>query len=93
MDLLLSRYSNICYVLEMDWKSGFDLIFKGYEKQAEERIWQMWLARYPHMNKDNFVTYNDFKEKMKPQEPIKQHSKEELLKLYFDMRFKQNENI
>lgn len=30
------------------------------KQKAEERIWQMWLSQYPNMDKDTFISYNDF---------------------------------
>lgn len=43
---------------------GFELIKKAYEKQAEEKIWQMWVSIYPNMDKEHFISFKDFKDSM-----------------------------
>ena len=34
------------------------------EKENEDKVWQMWLMKYPHMNKDNFISFDDFLRKV-----------------------------
>lgn len=50
--------------MEMDLYYGFELIKKAYEKELGKKLWDMWLAKYPWMDKDNFVTFENFKEDM-----------------------------
>jgi hypothetical protein len=30
------------------------------EKELEQRVWELWLVKYPHMTEDTFVSYEDF---------------------------------
>ena len=29
------------------------------EREVEQKVWEMWLASYPNMTKDNFVSYEE----------------------------------
>lgn len=64
MDLLLSRYSDIHYILNLDFQSAIRLIKKAYEKDLEKRLWEMWLTLYPNMDKKNFIDFEEFKNKI-----------------------------
>jgi len=48
----------------MDLPFTVDLIFFAIEKEQEQTAWDIWLAKYPHMTKENFVDFNDFKAKL-----------------------------
>jgi hypothetical protein len=39
-----------------DFMSQF---LKLKEKELEQRVWELWLVRYPHMNEDTFVSYEE----------------------------------
>lgn len=57
------------------------VIAKIREKNAEKRLWDVWLIRYTHMNKDNYEPFSDFKDRhigIKPQVKYDK-SKEEIL--------------
>jgi hypothetical protein len=90
IDLLLHRYSgNLLYIMDMNWQDGFNVIAKAHRKETEEKAWQMWLMKYINMTKDSFIPFSEFYKKI-TEEPVKlgTHSKEELLKLYAEMRDK-----
>lgn len=61
MDLLLSRYNNIGYIMDMDLEDGIEIINTAYKKQAEEMLWQRWLVDYSNMDKDHFISFVDYK--------------------------------
>lgn len=42
------------------------LIEQAQEKETEEYAFKMWLAKYPHMDKSNFVSFNQFYDEIKP---------------------------
>lgn len=67
MDLLLSRYSNIDFVLKLNWISGIELKEKASQEKQKEKLFSIWLAVYPYMNKKDFVSFEQFYEKCKPQ--------------------------
>ncbi len=29
------------------------------QKELEQKVWEIWLARYPHMTEDNFTSYEE----------------------------------
>jgi hypothetical protein len=65
--LLLQRYSNIDYILHLPLKRGIALLKKAMEKDTKEYAFRIYLAGYPNMTKDNFKTFNEFWEDIKPQ--------------------------
>ncbi|UZW12556.1 hypothetical protein OSC52_11890 [Clostridium pasteurianum] len=64
MDLLLSRYKNIDYVMGMDLEDGLEIINTAYKKKAEEMLWQRWLVDYSNMDKEHFISFTDYKNKV-----------------------------
>ncbi len=65
----------------LDWEEGVDLILKIYEKNYEQREWEMWISLYPTMDDKTFVSFSDFKSKLRPSiNTIKKpESKEEII--------------
>lgn len=47
--MLLHRYHNIDYVLQLPTEDGLALIVKAMEKDQEERLFQQWVAQLPLM--------------------------------------------
>jgi len=45
----------------MDWREGHDLILCAMKKERERKYWELWLVMYPHMTKDNFISFEEFK--------------------------------
>ena len=64
LDLILSRYGSAEYYLNLPYKDGIALLRKAYEKEQDEKIWQMWLAQLPYMNKENYVSFSDYRAKL-----------------------------
>lgn len=65
LDLILSRYSNSDYVLNLDFDEGLEMIKTAYDKQAESRLYNQWLMDYLIMDKDTFVPFEDYLNKFK----------------------------
>lgn len=63
-ELLLSRYSNIDYILKLHFLEGYEIILKAYDKEIEDRIWDRWLIDYKNMTEDNFINFEDYKSKL-----------------------------
>ncbi|MFL0251411.1 hypothetical protein ACJDT4_13390 [Clostridium neuense] len=58
------------------------MLKKANEKQNDSILWDMWLAKYPWMDKDSFISFNDFKNSIlkKVEEPKKStKTKEEII--------------
>jgi len=62
-ELLLSRYSNIEYILNLNFIDGLVFIRKAYEKQHEEKLYEQWLVDYRNMTKETFISFSDYKER------------------------------
>ena len=81
-DLLLSRYHNIDFVMRMDLIDGLELYAKAREKKREDRLYQAWVSLYPLLGKDNFVSweaYRDMQNTVQVQVPVSKKSAEELI--------------
>ncbi|MBC2721840.1 hypothetical protein [Desulfosporosinus sp.] len=37
------------------------LLNAAQKKESEDSLWEMWLTLYPKMNKDNFESFEDYK--------------------------------
>ncbi|WP_106531913.1 hypothetical protein [Planomicrobium soli] len=55
------------------------LYVKAMEKYQDEKLWEMWLSVYPQMDKDSFVSFEQFKLNARKQKHTKR-SEEEIIK-------------
>lgn len=63
--MLLHRYHNVEYILQLDANTGAPLILKALEKEREERIFQQWTAQLPVMALDGkYVSFADYKDRV-----------------------------
>lgn len=60
----MHRYNDITYIMNLDIEDGLDLINTAYQKDAEDRLWQQWLVDYSHMDKENFMSFENYKNKV-----------------------------
>ena len=72
----------------MDYKSAIKLINKAYEKDLEDKVYQMWLTLYPNMDKNNFISFEDFKAKVMIPNIQSLSSAEDVLKEVSEIRKK-----
>ena len=81
-ELLLSRYSNLDYILNRGFYEGYELIIKAYQKDLEAKAWDRWLVDYRKMSKENFISFEEYKESLFTMNTIQEKylTKEELLK-------------
>lgn len=87
-ELLLRRYSNIEYLLKKDYEYGFEFVKKAFEKERDDYLWQQWLVDYRRMNKDNFISFGEYREsatKVNEEENISKKEIEEKVKAIIDM--------
>lgn len=57
--MLHSRYS-FTYVLKLPIAQITKLLINAYEKQSEEKAWQLYLTKYQHMTEENYVPFDEF---------------------------------
>jgi len=63
--LLLHRYHNIEFILQLDANTGAPLILEALEKEREERIFQQWTAQLPIMAySGKYVSFADYKDRV-----------------------------
>ena len=60
--MLLHRYHNIEYILQLDADTGCALILKAQEQERDDRIFQQWVVQLPLMSRDDFVSFADYKD-------------------------------
>lgn len=48
----------------MTWDRALEIINKAYEKSFEDKSFKMWLTLYPNMDDKNFMSFNDYKNKL-----------------------------
>ena len=79
-ELLLRRYNNVTYIFNLDFIEGCELIKKAIETELEDKVWDRWLVDYSKMDKDSFISFEDYKNNMLGSHECIEISKEELLK-------------
>jgi hypothetical protein len=63
--LLLHRYHNIDYILQLDAATGCSLILKALEQQRDDRIFQQWVVQLPTMAySGTSVSFADYKDRV-----------------------------
>lgn len=62
----------------MPYAYGFEVYEAAVEQKQEELLWEVWLARYPHMTQENYVSFEQFKIDVKA-EPVVERSEKEVL--------------
>lgn len=77
--MLLHRYGNIEYVLRLPVRSAIQLIKKAMEEEERAVLFQMWLMRFTLMDKDSYVSFEEFYENARPKD-IDKRPKEEIMK-------------
>lgn len=51
-------------MLQADIELGLPLIIKAMEENRDERIFQQWVAQLPYMGKENYISFEDYKNKL-----------------------------
>lgn len=62
--MLLHRYHNIDYILQLDADTGCPLIQKALEQERDDRLFQQWVVQLPLMGKEDFVSFADYKDRV-----------------------------
>lgn len=63
LDTILNRYHDVNYVMDLSFFDGIKLIQKFNEKITEQKIWEMWNIEHVWMDEDNYVSFEDYKNK------------------------------
>ena len=63
--MLLHRYHNIEFILQLDVDTGLALIRKAREQAQEDRIFQQWVAQLPMMAFSGVsVSFADYRDRV-----------------------------
>ena len=67
--------------MRKEFEEGYDFIKVAYETDKEEKIWQLWASLYPNMTKENYISFEEFKNSIIPtgQAEIEDLDAEEIL--------------
>lgn len=67
---MLSRYSNIDYILKLPHLQGIEFTNKASQERQKERLFSIWLSKYPYMTDKTFVPFEQFFEQCAPQKAV-----------------------
>ncbi|MFA5130427.1 MAG: hypothetical protein WC477_05980 [Patescibacteria group bacterium] len=68
-------------------ETGLKLILQLFDKETEGAAWDIWIAKLPYMNEENYISFADFLGKYKPK-PVAGpgRSAQEMLKIAREIR-------
>ncbi|MFT8312962.1 MAG: hypothetical protein ABF633_01760 [Clostridium sp.] len=81
LDLILSRYNDVDYVMNLSLLDGIELIKKANIKISEDMLFQQWNMEHIFMDDKNFITFEDYKNKAFKNINGKKFNKEEIHKM------------
>ena len=64
IDLLLHRYGNLEYIMQMDIGSAMRIIDKAREKEQESRYFLQWVVQLPNMTKETYKSFESYVEQV-----------------------------
>ena len=63
--------------MNLDLPQFAELLVKAYEAREKDKAFQLWLVRYRHMTKENFISFEDFYLSLK--QPVDKRSAAEIV--------------
>lgn len=60
VDLLLHRYGNLKYIMQLDIDTALKVIEKAREKEQENRYFLQWVVQLPNMTSENYLSFNAY---------------------------------
>ena len=72
--------------MSMPIEDGLALLNEAWAKREEEKAWQMWLAKFPYMDKKTFIPFSEFYQKMSIPQQISQRTTEKILADAYEIR-------
>ena len=64
IDLLLHRYGNLEYIMQLDIESALRVIEKAREKEKENRFFLQWVVQLPKMTQESYVSFESYLDKV-----------------------------
>lgn len=60
MDILLSRYANVDYIMESDIEFGTGMIVEAVRQKKRDEAFMLYSSLYPHMTQETFIPFERF---------------------------------
>lgn len=64
IDLLLHRYGNLDYIMQLDIGSAMRIIEKAKEKEKENRYFLQWCVQLPNMTQETYMSFDAYVDKV-----------------------------
>ena len=64
IDLLLHRYGNLEYIMQLDIDTALHVIEKAKEKEKENRFFLQWVVQLPNMTAENYMSFDAYVDKV-----------------------------
>ena len=64
IDLLLHRYGNLEYIMQLDIAAAQRLIKKAKEKEKENRYFLQWVVQLPGMTQESYMSFDSYVDKV-----------------------------
>lgn len=64
-ELLLLRYNDVDYIMQKDLEDGLFFVRQMYESRRDEREFLQWVVQLPLMDKEHFISFPEYKEKIR----------------------------
>lgn len=64
MDLLLHRYSDMSFVMNLEIDDFLGLIETAIENKRDEEFFAVWKGLVPMMSQDTFISFEDYKSQL-----------------------------
>ncbi|SHH36068.1 hypothetical protein [Clostridium grantii] len=61
---VFSTYNDVQSVLDMDIEDFINMYYSQIKKEKEDRIYSAWLMLYQNMGKDNFISFEEYRDKV-----------------------------
>lgn len=56
--------------MKLPYQNGIELVNKASQEQQKERLFSIWLSKYPYMTDKTFVPFEQFFEQCTPQKAV-----------------------
>lgn len=56
--------------MDLEFEEGIEFLNKAEEKELDRIAWDLYRAQYPYMNEENFISFNQFRERFSAQRPM-----------------------
>lgn len=66
--------------MKMDAEDGLNIIVKAFKNESKDKFYKLYLTQYPNMDKDNYISFEDFYKQSTTKRINTNKNKEEIYK-------------